>query len=286
MKCTEILKLCPRNWRISIVVLVALMQSATLVASEPAYSFRLVTSQNADLCKHMDSVLNSKFKNMWDAPALGPDNDPSYSSTSKYAFPRAAGVAHDSKVVFALRFSRWPASPEFDAIAWKEARVWNGDSGAQQYRQPILVAHIDLDNDGQKDTVFKLGSTRGYAWMASSKTDTPISESLLVWRSRNTQISEKTTMWELWNSAPLSKGPTVVEGAIIRPFIYNSRIYLLRYDLDVGEGKKLVSKFPYLPKESTSIFKFHFSDDLHRETGRPKPVLNAVCRYTMTQVQK
>lgn len=271
-------------------VLLPTVLAAKAFAAEPSYSFRLEVGGNVDVCKHMLGVFNERFRNMWEAEALGIGDDPNYSASSKYAFPRLFGVKHDIRMTFDMRFSKVPSSPEFDAIQWKEGRVIFGgppEKAGPQSNVPrtALVARVDFDNDGQLDTVMKIGFVKGYSYIANDRTVGLFEEYLKVWRGRRIDFSNPQSLWDLWGGAPKSQWPIDTNGTYVRPFIYKGHTYSAQYDMDIGEGGIAMRTPPYLPRETMSILNFRFTGATSEFTKAPVWTMDTVCRYAMRQIK-
>src|SRR5688500_3995679 len=95
--------------------LIALVSAALLLSGARAqsiddfdvYRYRLEINENPKLCRHMDRVYNQNFSRPWDfrdRPMLD-------------VFPRLENVERNDLLENRLRYSAYPSSPEFDAIA-------------------------------------------------------------------------------------------------------------------------------------------------------------------------
>lgn len=99
----------------------------------------------------MTQVFNKRFKTPWDKGWLRLEAVPKIQGTPyDQVFERMPGVEYDKEAVFAVLLSKYPTSPEFDAVKWKETRLTRDGKPS-----PALLAQLDIDNDGRLDWVVK-----------------------------------------------------------------------------------------------------------------------------------
>lgn len=257
-------------------------QAKTGAAMTYAYSSEL--NQDSDLCKRMAGVFNTKFANLWKRDAFSSMDASHYTAGSKYAFPLLPGVSHASRFTFDMSLSRSPSSEEFDAIDWKEGRVTTGSPSASKTPDsetslPVLIANIDIDNDGSQDTIVKYGFSPGYEHLASGEGLS--AEAIVVWRSQVWQLPADLSLWKLLNSQPATRAPIVYNAAYLRPFVYNRHTYLARYDFDrlTPEGKRRTKGGH--PRETMSVVDVRFTGTLNGLTKRPEWTATTLCSYRM-----
>jgi hypothetical protein len=253
----------------------------------PQYEYRTEVNNNVDLCGHMLKVFNTHFRALWNTEPLTPGHDPNYSPLDgKYAFSRAEGVGHDKMVTFDMRHSKFPSSPEFDAVQWIETRAANDLPSWNGALEPVLIAHVDIDNDGNIDTVVKSGFTRGYAYMANSTGDGHYAEKIFIWRRQRLPIEVLKSLWILQpvnrvSSRTTYLGPSTYQ----RPFVYQGKTYVANYDMNIGEEGEALNKPPYVPaKETMTVRRFEASD----RSGDPVAaswVGETECLFNMIQFQ-
>lgn len=215
---------------------------ASAYLGAPIYKYVLVVNHDPDLCKHMEGVFNRDFTHLWDSGPqdllLRSENQP-----VPALFPPLPGVEQNREFARTVWHSRYPSSSEFDAINWQLGQM---QSGPTVPAEPILVAHFDFDNDGQIDTVAKIGFTRGYGDLTNPN-GTNATEYLYVWRSRPDVTVDPAS---LSNEVPQDR-PSVVTGGYMRPFIYKGRVYVARYGLHTTPNRvperewMLVGEFKY-----------------------------------------
>jgi hypothetical protein len=240
---------------------------AGFIVHGPIFRYALIKDQNPAVCKHMLRVFNGKFTHPWDAPMLTSyTNDPSYSATSKYAFPLLPSVTRSIRATFEMRFSAWPTSPEFSAIHWKEGREVpykcpKGETCSGLAPQPMLIAYFDFDNDGSVDTVMKYGGSffQGYGDMSHAF------EYLTVWRGEKLKLNGTPILWNLAHPRDKTFRPITIFGTYLRPFIYRGMTYVARYIPDFGTERP----YPTYPvREDMLIERYYFAG---RKVKTPEP---------------
>lgn len=115
------------------------------------YRYRLEDGAQNDVCRHMTQIFNKRFKTPWDKGWLRLEPVPKIFGTPyDQVFERMPGVGYDKKFIFAMLLSKYPTSPEFEAIKWRETRVtWD------ETDRPALVTQLDIDNDKKLDWIIK-----------------------------------------------------------------------------------------------------------------------------------
>lgn len=235
------------------------------------YEYKLIESKDDNLCKHMETVYNTDFKRPFDIVdpktvdlrikrinALGLDLPP---------------LRNDSLSLYKLLYTFYPTSPEFDAVKW-EYKTYEG----RYAPQPIVVAKVDIDNDGVPEVVIKTGflhDPKGFDTFTilplgafdTSKTSFSLSDVL----RGNTEKSSKAS-------------PRYIDSAIqtiFRIFRFDNKTYLHAYRFCEGmpEGQ---SCGMFQPHESVHILKYLGG-------GEHLPVQNLpefdnVCTYRITTI--
>jgi len=105
------------------------------------YRYQL-ESPGSELCEHMTKVFNQHLERPWYVDTEIPGED---------FFERLPGVVYDPTVPEIL--ARFPTSPEFEAVKWREGRIQRSPGGGRVRQGRILVAELDIDNDGVKEWV-------------------------------------------------------------------------------------------------------------------------------------
>jgi hypothetical protein len=118
--------------------------------------------------------------------------------------------------------SRYPTSPEFDAIRW-EFRVYpltRPDGRKETWSG--LVSKFDIDNDGILDVVFKSVFFRG---------DANEYEQLIVFPSTEFDLDAAKDAREFFEGQREGSKPRIIQrGAILRPFVLSKKTFLNAYD--------------------------------------------------------
>lgn len=120
-------------------------------AATERYRYRLEDGAQNEVCRHMTQVFNERFKTPWNKGWLRLEPVPKILGTPyDQVFERLPGVEYNKRFVFDMLLSKYPTSPEFDAVKWRETLVqWDNLTA------PALIAQFDIDNDGQMDWVVK-----------------------------------------------------------------------------------------------------------------------------------
>lgn len=137
-----------------LLLLVSLLCVQPACAEKFKYRYRLVHELDKDVCRHMTKVYNQYFKHPWNEEEKGGDPDTRYFGKLPHElFETYPGVKQNPRDSFLLLLNFRPTSPEFDAIKWREARMFGltwSPLGA-----PMLVSNIDVDNDGKREYFVK-----------------------------------------------------------------------------------------------------------------------------------
>ncbi len=248
------------------------------------YAYSSEINKDSALCRHMSDVFNSRFRSPWKRDAFSEKNSSHYAANSRYVFPLLPWASHSNRFTFDMSLSRSPSSDEFDAVDWKEGRVTTGGpsktrSADSEVVVPVLIANVDIDNDGSQDTIVKYGFSPGYDHLASGEGLS--AEAIVVWRSQVWQLPSDMSLWKLLNSQPATRAPIVYNAAYVRPFIYERHTYLARYDYErlTPEGKRRMKGGH--PRETISIIDARFTGELNGLTKRPEWTTTRLCSYRM-----
>jgi hypothetical protein len=175
----------------------------------------------------------------------------------------------DKLRLFRLRPSFHPTSPEFDAVEWKVKRLLP-PSSATYGATAILVASLDIDNDGSEEIVIKqsfYGARFG-------------TEELLVYERGALDVSQNELKAdELWSKTNVK---FVGHGAYVRPFVLDGTTYIHQYDYrraTVKEVEAGLGETPYQAPEYVWVFKYRDSTPGKRGTE----VQDLVCKYEMIE---
>lgn len=268
----------------------AASHAADVIITGPTYQYTLKEDRNPSVCRHMLQVFSAKFSHFWDEPALLPaTKDRDFSANSKYAFPLLPGVKPSTDSIYEMRFSAQPTSPEFSAIHWKEGIGVPGGCPAGgvcagQVPGPLLIAHLDFDNDGTTDTVIKDGFSRGYRDVSGAD------EYLTVWRNQVLTIRGVADLWKLAHPKDEALTPIITAGSYLRPFTYEGRVYVARYVRDLNESDDRNAEPEPTPwtqmphSEDMLVQQYSFTGQKEQITGRPEWTVRNVCDFEMKQL--
>lgn len=259
--------------------------ASKIVVRGPTYRYSLKEGQHTGVCTHMLRVFNDRFTHLWDAPPMPwSKNDRTYSAASKYSFPLLPGVKRSTRSTFEMRFSAQPTSPEFSAIHWKEGMGTPGGCPAGavcpgEEPEPILISHLDFDNDGTTDTVVQQQFFGGYRLARDSQ------EYLMVWRSQVLKIHGIADIGKLIHPKNPVLTPIIALGMYFRPFIYAGRTYVAQYVQDLNESGRVFRSWTQAPdREDMLVQQYSFNVKGEGSTERPKWNVDTICDFQMKQV--
>jgi hypothetical protein len=235
----------------------------------PHYSYETIIDTDAGVCSHMKGVFNKHFSRMWDQPFLN-KSDPE---------------------TWKMALSKVPTSPEFDAIKWQERRAIEGEPPEKagplnDKLLPILVGYFDIDNDGKPDTVIKIAFTRGYDYMIFGHGGTGLhDEYMIVLHDYQLPISSLPLSYHALDSENSQYLTEQINASYERPFIYEGRVYIARYDVatDANGNVLFRSRKDTTPREEKMAvlsYKLSGKIDVHRG---PEWDVTTVCQFKMTQ---
>lgn len=267
---------------------VTLLASGVSAADGPAYKFTLTADKDHAVCGHMVALLNSKFRKMWDVPDW--EKTPlTYGTGGGFSWSMEPGVSPLPEANIRFRFSKSPATPEFTAIPWTQARMKQSTSEYPGKMTPylermrlanerLLMAHVDIDNDGVKDTLIKPVATLGYDFIASPNSP-GLPEYIYVVRSREVPWTDYWSWDDFYSVVPRAE-VAILEGALLRPFRFRDHSYVLRYQIEPSEAKG----FPMKPHESLEILEVEISPRVS-ESGIREHIENIICVYAVKQLK-
>jgi hypothetical protein len=170
------------------------------------YKYKLVFGSDQRVCEYMEGVYNKNFSR-WDF---------SNYFNKRFDFP---SMTQEERFRFKTRYSFYPTSPEFDAVNWQIREYM---SGTKRVR-PILLTHLDIDNNGTKEIVIKRQHFDGG----------PDSfEELLVYNKGQFDLDTVPSARVLSQGQPGKEKPRVIGWSnmgIIRPFIFDGQTFLSIY---------------------------------------------------------
>ncbi|HZM36205.1 MAG TPA: hypothetical protein VFC18_17170 [Burkholderiales bacterium] len=180
------------------LILVVCVTASPALAFEISYTFALLQGKELELCRHMLRTYKDGFARPWVEHA--PIND-----------------EHKTEAFWETQFARYPSSPEFDAIRWK-AHTYKVANTSRS--RSALFAEFDIDNDGSKDLVVRVGFFTGSpgSW-----------DYLWIFDPGGVQFNEFHTHADFLKRIAPSRRAVIGYPLHQRPFIYKGRTYLHGY---------------------------------------------------------
>lgn len=241
----------------SYAVAVLILGSSLSYAQQERYEYRLEASHDQDLCVHMTHVFNRSFRTPWDKgykPWM--PNPTIFGKPYEQVFERLPGVDYSMDFTWRMLLSKYPSSPEFDAVPWKEGRLYATEGKPPPYQRPypMLVAEIDIDNDDRKDWVVKDGfiqkMTTSEGWDQAYGGE----DSMTIFPGDGFDPTQKLIFEQLYQEQVPSKPPRLVGRHInrpydtmeLRPFIYQGKVFVAAYQTLWRKRDRSKQKYPRL----------------------------------------
>lgn len=215
---------------------------ADTLAQTAHYRYQLKESHDKELCAHMTQVFNQSFRTPWYKSWLKSEPNPVlFGKPYDQIFARLPGVEFKTKFTWNMLLSKYPSTPEFEAVRWREGRVNYADGATPPvYRPyPTLIAEIDIDNDGQKDWVVKHSfmdkMTTYEGWEQAYGGD----DSLMIFSFDGFDPMMPLTNTQLWHGQKPDRLPRKIDRNVtekldtaqLRPFVFNGKTYLSAYQV-------------------------------------------------------
>lgn len=182
------------------------------------YRYELVQSANDLVCQHMRRVYNETFRQPWNFRDCFRGRLP---ETNGHYSPHLPGRWTEEQLfLWWMRYALYPTSREFEAIQWIRM------TKAGPMRVPILLAPIDIDNDGSVELVVHDGFY-GFGDGRNSGDGFAINADTHLLESNQTSLSQK-ELYSEWEQME------TFSGDIIRPFVFNGVTYLSEYEAAFG----------------------------------------------------
>lgn len=268
--------------RLAVALLACLINPIHGIAGEDdSYIYKFEVNNSDKVCSHMKEVYNQYFKRPFKASTDHAD----YEEGGQYALPLLSGVKRDPRLTIKARRSFQPTSPEFEAVKWQEGRTTGlPDIGITD--QPILVANIDIDNDGTVETVIKESFMQGY--LPSYRSMLGGEDSLFIFRNGDIDLTQqpinRRTFYDGFVGHRL---PAQIIGfansysaRLTRLFTYEGVNYLSAY----SQAWLKDDADPYQPpdREYMEVLQYHGGGD-NLGKGKWSPLkIDTICRFRMT----
>lgn len=278
-------------WMIRRLLMAAVLMAAGAVAADDdpwdrVHRYKLVKSNSTALCQHMAGVYRENFKHPWHQESKSRAEGTKYFGKLPHELFKAFdGVVQTPLDSFYLLLSLRPTSAEFDAVPWMEGRLRREPGAWMEMRfpralLPILVAKIDVDNDGVDEYFVKWSFLTSpprnglFGWGAA-----PI-DGIYIYDSMGVQQAD----FSKFELRKYSKNPalsgiflTDEKTTLIRPLKYQGRWYFHAYHTKWPE----VETTHGLPsKESIEIFQI----DRGGAEGAPRRM--SMCLFDVSTMKK
>jgi hypothetical protein len=260
-----------------------------LTSFSSTYRYKLEMNKDDKVCRHMEKVYKKNFRNPWAyrADVWSDEN------RAKNVFTRLPGVEFNAVLAQLMSKARFPSSPEFEAIKWREGRFKYQTTDTKNGGEvvitgttinPLLVADFDIDNDGKLDTVIQGGFFGGMVYGIDSFSVHPagtvdlkdlVGESIVKVRDVQS-FREVDGMGEA-----LSVG--VDTWRSLRPFILDDFTYLsgARYESPYDGFKS-----NHIYKDYMDVLKYIKGSRFMRGSDQPSLEFEPVCRFRMTEIHQ
>lgn len=254
----------------------------SLAEDNDSYRYILEKSHSKKVCDHMLEVYNRYFK----YPFVASPELSDYAEGGRYALPLLPGVTRDPELTRAMALSIYPSSAEFDAVKWQEGSVQypNGND------QAVMVADVDIDNDGSVDTVVKFFFVQPYLL------SNPLSrEAFAVYRGAIKPEQLPSDINTFYISQEEGKTPanigfhfgsdaSVFPYRIVRVFSYGGVNYLSAYGGRwLKESHAL--KYQWPDREYMDVLQYQSGgDNLGKESWSPLKI-NTICQFRMVVIK-
>lgn len=212
------------------------------LAQEVHYRYRLIESHDKELCPHMTQVFSQHFRTPWHKSWLKLEpNQVLFGKPYDQVFERLPGVEYNKKFTWSMLLSKYPSSPEFEAVHWREGRVnyANGASPPVYRPEPMLVAEIDIDNDGQKDWVVKHSFMDKMTTWEGMGQAYGGGDSLKIFPFDGLDPMAPLTNEQLFHGQKPERPPRMIDRDVtekldtgqLRPFVFKRKVYLSAYQV-------------------------------------------------------
>ncbi len=275
---------CYRKIRIGGFLIICIIYPAQVMAGEmDSYRYTLEQNNNNKVCSHMADVYNRYFRE----PFKVPIDEAEYEKAGGKFPPLLPGGNNDWPSFIRMSLSFYPTSSEFDAIKWQrglEMHHYHGQAGAY-LNTPFIAADMDLNNDGQLETVIK------DAFMCyRSGCDSAGSDVLFIFRKGDIDLMKGPIEWDVFFKGQNDHPPlAVIYGPqsscdLVRPFIYDGATYLSCYHRKWKMQHYAHNFQDVIPiHEYTDVLKYQGVEKL--PDGRSPIKAETVCRFRMTVVK-
>src|SRR5712691_8797836 len=125
------------SWALLCVLLGLFAGTSRALAFDVSYRYEVIEGKDLEICRHMLGTYNKLFKKPW---------------SDEWARKQRS----ETEILAETLYSRYPTSPEFDAIRWQVHPYL-----VSKNQHSALYAEFDIDNDGVNDLVVRVGFFTG-----------------------------------------------------------------------------------------------------------------------------
>jgi uncharacterized protein (UPF0297 family) len=266
-----------------VLLILCLTYSIQGMAGEvDTYRYKLEQNNNNKVCSHMADVYNKFFKKPFNATIYQEE----YVKSGGVMPALLPGAKQDFASFINMRFSFQPSSPEFDAIKWRvgmETHHNHGETDAY-LNTPFIAADVDINNDGQIETVIKDGFMGCYIPGCNSVH----ADVLSIFHKGDIDLMQGPIEWDVFLKGQNAYPPLAVTYGqtsscdLVRPFIYDGMTYLSCYHQKwLKDFRDFRNRTP--DREYTDILKYQSVEKL--PDGRSPIKAETVCRFRMTVLE-
>ena len=190
------------------------------------YKYSLTSGVDKQLCSHMTQVLSANFASPWEIGYLSLNPNPVTQGVPlNQVFDRFPGIEYNERHAFEMLYSKYPTTPEFEAIHWREGLSCLTDS--PDSCSPVLMAKVDIDNDGVEEWVVKTSFMKDIlSWEAQNG----FGDDLRIFEAGQFDPSRPYSRDTFVHGQKPNGSPRYLKGALLRPFIFNGSTYLAAYE--------------------------------------------------------
>ena len=247
------------------------------------YHYKLEENNNDKVCSHMAGVFSKYFKK----PFSTINDEAEYVKGGGVLPPLLPGAKDDLRSFINMRLSFQPTSPEFDAIKWKVGKLITHTAGkVDVLNTPFITADMDINNDGQIETVIKhdfMSCYLGYGGACNS------GDSWSIFRKDDIDLTQGPIEWDVPIQGQNSHPPlaVILENLacnVVRPFVYDGVTYLSCYNRKLKSVHDYRKGTPH--REYTDVLKYQGVEKLPLPDGRTLLKAETVCRLRMIVAKK
>jgi len=210
------------------------------------YQYTLEVNKETAVCEHLRGVLNWNSRRPFDYRGFGKRR-----------------LTSDVELQLDVAY---PTSDVFDAVAWRQLKIFN--IAGQEQLVALPVARVDIDNDGVPETVILQAPMYGSLKM------------LIVVGDDRLNHSKSVDLSEILRDA---NTPTLLalEADLIRLLIFKGTTYVMVYRSD---HSRTSSGGTHQPPQSITIYRYIRGGE-RLPSGERKADLQTICRFDMIRVK-